>query len=406
MNFKRFYEDHILDDYVARMAGFNPYYPEIQSGLDDPIIIDGHEFINLASNNYLGLSFDRRVIDAAIEGIKKYGVSMCATPIASGYSDLFREAEEKLSEFIGVGDSLIFPSCYQANNGLFQAIAGTEDLIIVDRFAHSSLIEGIKVVGCKYRPFRHNDLNHLEEILIKSDKFNQVFVVTESVFSTEGSIAPFKEINELCEKYDAIPVVDDSHGIGVIGETGKGILEHSGIMNYNGIYTASLGKAMATSGGMIGAKKTLIEFLRYSVSHLIYSTAILPGSLSALIMVIKIIQNEFSVMAKTLWDYSGQISKGLKNAGFEQTYSKTPIRSIQSGNSIETLKLTKKLFELGILTTPFIYPSVPESEGRIRLIAGANLDKSSIDYAIRCFSKIKSDTDEMHPHSESAIEKR
>ena len=389
--FKRFYDAHILDDRVARVAGFNPYYPNIQSGLDDPIIIDGKEFINLASNNYLGLSCDPRVIEAAVEGVKKYGVSMCATPVASGYSDLFREAEEKLSEFAGVEDSVIFPSCYQANNGLFQAIAGTDDLILIDRFAHSSLIEGIKVVGCKYRPFRHNDVNHLEEILKKSSRFNQVFVVTESVFSTEGSIAPFKEINNLCEKYDAIPVVDDSHGIGVIGENGKGILEYSGITKYNGIYTASLGKALAASGGMVGAKKSLIHYLRYSVSHLIYSTAVLPGSMSALLTVIQIIQNEFQPMAVRMWDYSRQISDALMLSGILLTNSSTPIRSICSGNSVETLKLARKLYELGILTTPFIYPSVPENEGRIRLIAGANLKISSIDYVVRCFSKLKSD---------------
>ena len=337
MNVKRFYDAHILDDRVARVAGFNPYYPNIQSGLDDPIIIDGKEFINLASNNYLGLSCDPRVIEAAVDGVKKYGVSMCATPVASGYSDLFREAEEKLSEFAGVEDSVIFPSCYQANNGLFQAIAGTDDLILIDRFAHSSLIEGIKVVGCKYRPFRHNDVNHLEEILKKSSRFNQVFVVTESVFSTEGSIAPFKEINNLCEKYDAIPVVDDSHGIGVIGENGKGILEYSGITKYNGIYTASLGKALAASGGMVGAKKSLIHYLRYSVSHLIYSTAVLPGSLSALLTVIQIIQNEFQPMAGRMWDYSRQISDALMLSGILLTNSSTPIRSIRSGNSVETL---------------------------------------------------------------------
>jgi len=389
MNFKKFYEAHILDDKVAQVARFNPYYPNIQSGLDDPLIVDGREFINLASNNYLGLAFDQRVVDAALEGIRKYGVSMCATPVASGYSDLFREAEEKLAGFVGLEDALIFPSCYQANNGLFQAITGQEDLILIDRFAHSSLIEGARGAGCKFLPFRHNDLEHLENILSKSGRFKQVFVVTESVFSTEGSIAPFGEINELCLKYGAIPVVDDSHGIGVIGQTGKGILERSGIENYEGIYTASLGKALATSGGMIGAKKSLIDYLRYSVSHLIYSTAVLPGSLSALLKVLQIIRTGFFEISGRMWDYSHRISEALTQGGFQLTSSQTPIRSICSGNSIETLTLARKFYESGILTTPFIYPSVPEKGGRIRLIAGANLKQSSIDRVAEYFSTVK-----------------
>ena len=171
MNFQPFYQSRQLDDSVAVKAGFNPYYPEIQSGLSDPILIERKQFINLASNNYLGLSNDSRLKEAAINAIRKYGVSMCATPVASGYSDLFRKAEESLTEFTGLEDSLIFPSCYQANNGIFKAIAHPDDIIIFDRFSHSSLIEGIRVAGCANRPFRHNDLGHLDSILKHSTQF-------------------------------------------------------------------------------------------------------------------------------------------------------------------------------------------------------------------------------------------
>lgn len=389
MNLTKFYDAHHLDDSLARVAGFNPYYPNIQSGLDDPLIVDGKEFINLASNNYLGLAFDPRVIEATVEGVRKYGVSMCATPIASGCNDLFRKTEQTLAGFVNVEDSLIFPSCYQANNGLFQAIAGADDMIVIDRFAHSSLIEGAKVVGCKLRPFRHNDMNHLEEILGRSGNYHQTFVVTESVFSTEGTIAPFGEIYALCLKYGAVPVVDDSHGIGVIGENGRGILEHAGITGYEGIYTASLGKALAASGGMIGAKNSLTNYLRYSVSHLIYSTAILPGSLSALLKVLQIIRTGFPEISGRMWEYNQRISTSLMQGGFQLTSSQAPIQSVCSGNSIETLTLARKFYESGILTTPFIYPSVPEKGGRIRLIAGANLRPSSVERVAEYFSTVK-----------------
>jgi len=388
MDIRSFYEKHRLNDQVARQAGFNPYYPLIQSALDDPLIIDGREFINLASNNYLGLANDPRVVKAAITGLKEYGVSMCSTPVAAGYSELFSKTEKALSGFSGLAETLIFPSCYQANNGLFQAIAHPEDLVLVDRFAHSSLLEGIKTAGCRYRPFRHNDLDHLEEIMKRSNQYNQVFVVTESVFSTEGSISPFREINELCLRHGAIPVVDDSHGIGVIGRTGRGILEHSGIRDFQGIYTASLGKALATAGGMIGGKKSLMDYLRYSVSHLLYSTAILPAALQALLKVLEIINQEFPEISARMWKYTHTLSGGLLESGYTLTGTITPIVSICTGDPVQTLLLSKEMYENGILGTPFIYPSVPEKEGRIRLISGANLKPESIERAVRIFHKI------------------
>lgn len=389
MRSRDFYAAHLLDDGVARKAGFNPYFNVLQSGLGDPIVINGKEYINLASNNYLGLSNDPRMVEAAIEGVREYGVSMCATPVAAGYSELFRQAEEALARFSGLEDALVFPSCYQANNGLFQAIVRPEDLVVVDRFAHSSLVEGIRSAGCKCRPFRHNDTEHLEEVLLRSDGYPNVFVVTESVFSTEGSIAPMRRINDLCLRYNAVPVIDDSHGIGVIGHTGKGILEHSGIEKFGGIYTASLGKALATTGGMVAGKASLIRFLRYSTSHLIYSTAIMPAALKALLAALEIIGSRFPAISGTLWDYTRRLSDGLRESGYNLTGSETPITAIRTGSSLQTLQLAKRIFEAGIFTTPFIYPSVPENDGRIRLIAGANLKESSVDKAIGIFRKLR-----------------
>ena len=395
MDLQKFYRDRILDDTRAREAGFNPYYPLIQSGLHDPLIIDGRPFVNLASNNYLGLAADRRLSDAAIEGIRKYGVSMCATPIASGYNDLFKAAEDAISVFTGLEASLIFPSCYQANNGLFKVIAGPGDLVIFDRSAHSSLIEGIRSAGCANRPFRHNDLDHLEGILKRSGHHPQVFVVTESVFSTEGAMAPFREMYDLCIQYGAIPVVDDSHGLGVIGKQGKGILEHAGITDYQGIYTASLGKALAVSGGVISGRKSLINYMRYCTSHLIYSTAIMPAALNALITVLHIIEEEFDTISTRLWANTHRLSYALKAFGYEMTSSETPLNSICPGNSVETLCMAKQLYRDGVLVTPFIYPSVPENCGRIRLIAGANLKPASLDWAIRVFKSIADKLHEM-----------
>ncbi len=367
-----------LDKSLVEKIGFNPYYPNIHSSLDAFIKIENKDFINLASNNYLGLANDERIKKSAINSIEKYGVSMCGTPIATGYIDLYEKVEKKLAKFVGVEDAIILPSCYQVNNGIFSILVKKEDLIIVDHFAHSSLLEGIKSVGCKMKPFLHNNMDHLEKILKKSVDYSKKIVVTESVFSTEGSIASIEEMMKLCEKYDAILVVDDSHGIGVIGESGRGVLEEFNIRNFKGIYIASLGKAMANMGGMIGSNKETIEYLRYYLPHLIYSTALVPSVLGGIEGAINVIEEEYPVLKEKMNHYKNLIQKSLKDIGLEVLNTKTPINAINSKSSENTLVLAKKFYDENILTIPFIFPSVPENNGKLRLIAGANLREESI----------------------------
>ncbi|AET67672.1 7-keto-8-aminopelargonate synthetase-like enzyme [Desulfosporosinus orientis DSM 765] len=378
MSLEDFFKRLNLDESLAERTGFNPYYLRMTSGLEGEVSVNGRELIDLASNNYLGLADDSRVKRAAMNAIRDYGTSLCGTPIATGCLDMYQELAEKLSAFVGLEQTSIFPSCYQANNGLFACLAGPEDLILVDRLAHSSLLQGIKSSGCKIRPFLHNDLDHLERCLQRGIEYRQVFVVTESVFSTEGSIASVKEIVHLCDKYQALPVIDDSHGIGVLGKYGKGILEEQGISDYQGIYTASLGKALANSGGMISGSKKLMDYLKYYCSHLVYSTALPPAALAGTGAVLEIINSEFPGIKKTMDSYQRQIYQALLAAGFKAADSATPINSIQTGSKENTFALAKAFFDQGILITPFIEPSVPFNEGRVRLIAGANLSQDSI----------------------------
>jgi glycine C-acetyltransferase len=387
MELNDFYRRFILDRSLEEKAGFNPYYCELQSGLIDPIVIDGQDFINLASNNYLGLAADLRVTDSAAEALHKYGASLCGTPIATGYIDLFKKLEKRLSRFVGLESSIILPSCYQANNGLFLSVAGSQDLIIIDHYAHSSLIQGANAAGCKVRPFLHNNLEHLKGILENSSKYRQVFVVTESVFSTDGSIAPLKGITELALQFSAVPVVDDSHGIGVIGKSGRGILEYCGMENYPGIYTASLGKALANSGGMIAGRSGFIEYMKYYCPHLVYSTAIPPSVLGGINKVIDIIENDFEDISIRMWKYRDLLRDCLLECGFRLSDSKAPITSICAGNSDETIALARTFFENKILTTPFIAPSVPLKEGKVRLIAGANLEEETINTVLDVIEK-------------------
>ncbi|MCK5075342.1 MAG: pyridoxal phosphate-dependent aminotransferase family protein, partial [Calditrichia bacterium] len=256
---------------------------------------------------------------------------------------------------------------------------------------HSSLIHGIKNVGCKIKPFLHNNIEHLQKILEKSKKkknFRQIFVVTESVFSTEGSIAPFKEIVEVCDEFGTIPVVDDSHGIGVLGDNGKGILEEEWISNFPGIYTASLGKALANAGGVIAGNKKLIDFLKYSCSGLIYSTALPPAIIGGLICVLEIINEDFREIRDRMWRYKEIIQNTLIDNEFRLCEGKAPIISIKSGTLENTVKMAKYFYDEKILTTPFVEPSVPPNEGRIRIIAGADLQESEIKYVCNAISRL------------------
>jgi 7-keto-8-aminopelargonate synthetase-like enzyme len=388
MSTDRYFDQLSIDKSVAERLNFNPYYPRFLSGLGDPIIVNGEKFIDLASNNYLGIAGSDKVKKAMIEGVTRYGASMCGTPIATGSVDAFSRVEARLAKFVGLEASTLFPSCYQANVGIFSAIAKREDVILFDHYAHASLIHGIRSAGCRVLPFLHNDVPHLEKLLHDVSGHGQAFVVTESVFSTEGSVAPFEEIVGVCQDHDAVPVVDDSHGIGVLGRNGRGILEEKGIEGYQGIYTASLGKALANFGGMVAGRGSFIEYLRYACPGLIYSTALPPSILLGIEKALDIVETDFPVLGARMWRYRNMISSRLRELGFHVVESQAPITSVACGGLDDTIGFAKELYARKILSTPFVPPSVPRDGGRVRLIAGAGLQESSVQRALEAFAEM------------------
>ncbi len=374
-----FFETLKLDKTPVEALGFNPYYRPLQGWQAGRRMVGGEYYFDLASNDYLGLAGDERIHQAMAAAIREYGSSMCGTPIATGYAQALADLEEALARFVGLEAALVFPSCYQANVALFPAIARPQDVILVDHYAHASLAQGIKAVGCKVKPFLHNDPAHLEKLLAAGAGFRQTFVVTESVFSTEGSVAPLGAIGGLCHRYEAIPVVDDSHGLGVLGRTGRGILEHHGISQYPGLYTASLGKALANVGGMIAGNRKLIEYLRYSCPGLIYSTALPPACIGGIRCAIDIIAREFGRLGTVLRRNQQQLCEKLRGGGFDMPAGASPIAAIQRGSSENTVRLARAFFEHRVLGTPFLPPSVPPGRGVLRLIVGAKLDSAGME---------------------------
>jgi 7-keto-8-aminopelargonate synthetase-like enzyme len=371
--------------------GFNPYYQPLIGLRHGRLEVNGHACFDLASNDYLGLASDGRVHEAMVTAIREYGSSMCGTPIATGYARILVELEQALSRFVGLEAAAVFPSCYQANCSLFAVVASPQDIIFVDHYVHASLARGIKAAGCKVRPFRHNDVEHLERQMAASTACRRRFVVTESVFSTEGSVAPLDAIVALCRQYEAIPVVDDSHGIGVLGARGRGILEAKDITDFDGIYTASLGKALANAGGMVAGGHAVIEALRYSCPGLIYSTALPPASVAGTLRVVEILTQEFDRRGGTMWTAHRRLVETLRRRRFELQPAAAPIAAIRCGSAENTLKLAKRFFEHRLLTTPFIPPAVPEDAGVVRLIVGAKLDEAGLQAVLQSLEDIGGD---------------
>jgi 7-keto-8-aminopelargonate synthetase-like enzyme len=363
---------------LADRVGFNPYYQKMTRDSRGKLAIGASHYFDLASNDYLGLATDLRVKTAMVEATQQYGSSFCGTPIAAGYASILAELETALADLVGLESAVIFPSCYQANTSLFATLADGRDAIIVDHYAHASLIQGITMSGARIKPFLHNNLDHLEKQLAQTSGFRRVYVVTESVFSTEGSISPFDAMVALCGRYNATPVIDDSHGIGVIGKNGRGVLEHLAIHDFEGIYTASLGKALANTGGVIAGKREYIEYLKYSCAGLIYSTALVPASAAGLLASVAIVRNTFPAIGKRMWTNHRNLVSCLVKAGFTLSRGEAPIASVRCGSPERTVTLAKLFFDNCILSTPFIPPSVPPGQGVLRLIVGAKTDETGI----------------------------
>jgi glycine C-acetyltransferase len=377
-----------VDKSDVERAGFNPYYREVESGLGRRIIIGGRKLINFGSNDYLGIANSEKLKKAAFEALEKYGLSMCGTPIVVGHTDLNRTLEKRLAEFLGTENALVLPSGYQANIGVFQTLTQKEDIIIADKFAHSSLHSGIALSKAKKRLFNHNDLEDLEKILEKSMDFGRRFIVVEGLYSTEGDTTPLKEILDLSKKYNAFVVLDDAHGIGVLGNNGRGIIESTDSIGKVDLITGSLGKAIGCFGGFIAATSEVTDILRYKMGSLIYSTALPPAICAASLKSLEIVERAQRNREK-IWDNKKMLYQALSELGYDLTPSSTPLFSVITKTNYATATLARDLNVEGVYGTPFMIPSVPEGRALIRFIPHANLTEEDLVETIGAFKRIK-----------------
>lgn len=344
--------------------------------------------INMCSNNYLGLSSHPDVVKAAHEGLDYRGYGMSSVRFICGTQDIHRELENKVTEFLGTEDTILFPSCMDANTGVFEAFMTQEDVMISDRLVHASIVDGIRLCPAMHDTFKHSNMKHLESKLqLHSDKRIKV-VITDGVFSMDGDTAKLDEMVELCEKYDALLFVDDSHSSGFIGKTGRGTHEKYGVVGKIDIITTTFGKALGgASGGCVSGRKEIVEMCRQKARPYLFSNTMAPVVVSGVLKVFEILSGSTERRDK-LEHNAAYWRKGLEEAGFVLKDGDTPIVPVMLFNASLAQKFSIDLFDEGIYAIGFFFPVVGKGAARIRTQISAGHEIHHLDKALDAFIKV------------------
>ncbi|MBI5868125.1 MAG: glycine C-acetyltransferase [candidate division Zixibacteria bacterium] len=344
--------------------------------------------INMCANNYLGLSSHPDVIDAARKGLDHRGYGLSSVRFICGTQDIHRELENKLTAFLGTEDTLLFPSCMDANAGVFEAVLNDQDVMISDRLVHASLIDGMRLCKAMTDTYKHSDLAHLEEKLQEHQDKRVRLIITDGVFSMDGDLAKLDTIVELAEKYNAMVLVDDSHASGFIGKTGRGTHEHCGVVGKIDIITTTLGKALGgASGGCVSGRRELVEMCRQRARPYLFSNTVAPVIVSGALKVLDLISRTTERRDK-LEENTRYWRKLLTEAGLDIKEGESPIVPVMLYNAKLAQDFARDLFGEGIYAIGFFHPVVPKGQARIRTQLSAAHDKHHLDKAAAAFTKI------------------
>jgi glycine C-acetyltransferase len=344
--------------------------------------------INMCANNYLGLSSHPDVVQASHEGLDTRGYGMSSVRFICGTQDIHRELENKVSEFLGTEDTILFPSCMDANAGVFEALLTSEDIMISDRLVHASIIDGMRLCSAEHDTFKHSNMQHLEQKLqLHADKRIKM-VITDGVFSMDGDLAKLDEMVELCEKYDALLFVDESHSSGFIGKTGRGTHEHFNVMGKIDIITTTFGKALGgASGGCVSGRKEIVEMCRQKARPYLFSNTIAPVVVSGVLKVFDILSGSTERRDK-LEKNTEFWRAGLCDAGLIVKEGDSPIVPVMLFNAKLSQDFSKDLYEEGIYAIGFFFPVVPNGQARIRTQISAGHEMHHLEKALDAFRKV------------------
>jgi glycine C-acetyltransferase len=354
---------------------------------------DGRKVINLASNNYLGLTTHPRLREAALEATRKYGVGSGAVRTIAGTMKIHMELEEKIARFKNVEACVVFQSGFAANAGTVSAVLGKDDFIISDQLNHASIIDGARLSKAKILVFRHKDIGHAEEQLASvKHQPGRKLLISDGVFSMDGDIGPLPQLCDLAERYGAIMMVDDAHASGVLGRNGRGTIDHFNVHGRVDIQVGTLSKAVGALGGYVCGSRDLIDFLYHRARPFLFSTSHPPSVAATCIAAFDVLQNEPERIEK-LWENTRFWKKELGLLGFDiggrtTPASETPITPIIIGDGKLTMDFSRELFQEGVLGTGITFPTVPEGKARIRTIMTATHKKAELDQALEVLKKV------------------
>ena len=346
------------------------------------IKLNGHDVINLSSNNYLGFANHPRLKKAAMDAIETYGVGAGAVRTIVGNMDIHEKLDEKIANFKHEEAALVFQSGFACNAGVIQAITDEKDLIISDELNHASIIDGVRLSKASRAVFKHSDMEDLERVLKeKRDQFDNVLIITDGVFSMDGDIAKLPEIVKLAKAYRAMTYVDDAHGSGVLGRSGRGTVDHFNLHGQVDFIIGTLSKAIGVVGGYVCGSKASKEWLLHRGRPLLFSTAMMPSAAAAIIEAFNMLE-ETTEFTDRLWDNAKYFKQALVQKGFDIGPSETPITPIMVGDEAKTMAFSKELLKRGVYVSGIVFPTVPKGKGRIRCMVSALHTKEMLQKAV------------------------
>lgn len=382
---------------TLKETGTYKTYRQVSSPQDAWFIVDGKKVLNLCSNNYLGLASDPILRRAAITAIKKYGVGTGAVRALSGNSILHEKLETEIAKFKHCEAAFVVQSGFIANIIAVQTIIDKEDIVISDELNHASIIDAVRLSQVEKKfIYSHNNPSSLEEKLIEAKEFQKtkrsdntdrtILIITDGVFSMDGDIAPLPAIVKLAKKYQALTMVDDAHGEGVLGD-GRGIVEHFNLHGQVDIEVGTLSKALGVIGGVIAGQKELIEFYKQKARPFNFSTGLSIPDTAALIAAVKLLTKSPAKVTK-LWQNAEYLKTNFQSLGFNTGVSETPITPIMIGDEAQAKLFSQELFKLKVFATPIVFPMVPKGKARIRVMPSASHTEKDLDFGIQAFKKV------------------
>lgn len=363
-----------------------PYFRVIESPQDPEVVIDGKRMIMVGSNNYLGLTNHPKVKQQALEAVQKYGSGCAGSRFLNGTLDLHVKLEEKLAKFIRKEAALVFSTGFQVNLGVISALAGKDDILIIDKMDHASIIDGCRLSYADVKKFRHNDMADLERILAEH-RDRKKLIVVDGVFSMEGDIVDLPDVVSLARKYNARVMVDDAHGIGVLGKTGRGTAEHFGLESEVDLIMGTYSKSLASIGGFISGEERVIHYIKHFARALIFSASPPPASIAAVSAALDIIEEEPERIER-LWANTWKMHNGLKSMGFEIGPTETPIIPILVGDELKAFTMVKMLQREGVFANVAVSPAVASGKALIRTSYMATHTNVQLDRVLNAFAKV------------------